>query len=277
MWTRQEFEQAAQRIGEDFVVDPDGGSINDRSLKVATDVGLNPEGIRTMVRLANVAAYEKIFEKKGEDGDPDRMVEFVVGDPEVVISQLHKRAEDAQSEKVAAAAYDQTVDYYSDIEYSQEREKVAAVATEEDAEPLLPSPLEVRGLFKRASNTLEEAGSQAAARWYLQLEKAANHVRATGSVPAEFGTLEKDAACALGEDCYPELHTLREMVFPHDSTTPVCGGVKLAEVISTYISSSKKEQLPIIELLKKAQAARQKKEAAFNGLEWIKNNVPKAK
>ena len=63
MWQRNNYEDAAQKIGKEFAENRGNNtvSINQLATKIARDNNLNPEGIRTMVRLANVAVFEEIF------------------------------------------------------------------------------------------------------------------------------------------------------------------------------------------------------------------------
>ena len=67
MWTRKQYEDAAQQIGNAHTASGGAQSINDLALKVAQDNGLNPEGIRTVVRLANVAVFENMFKSFGKE------------------------------------------------------------------------------------------------------------------------------------------------------------------------------------------------------------------
>jgi hypothetical protein len=82
-WSEAEFTTRAQEIARSHVTLKK--SLNDLSEKVARDENLNPDEIRTLVRLANVATFQEIFKGKT---DGDKMVEFDVGAPEEVIRRI---------------------------------------------------------------------------------------------------------------------------------------------------------------------------------------------
>ncbi len=276
MWTRKEFEAAGQRIGEDFVSSGCAGSINERSVKEAQAAGLNPEGIRTMVRLANVAAFEKFFEKGAAEKADDRMIEFAVGDAEMVISQLYSDTKVAQEQEKVAAGYDQTFDYYSDVEYTPDALEKSASAipgveltTPPDA---LPSRQEVVLLLKKAEDKMRDEQRQVQYRWHDSLEKAAKLLRvADGRVEAR-NAFEKNAASLLGEDIVPELRMVNALTSPKGAEVVLFGGEKLAAVLETHIASVSKDLHPIIELLKVANAARKDNHVKAAGLKWLEEN-----
>lgn len=276
MWTRKDYENAAQKIGEDFVMSGCEGSINDRALKVAEDAALNPEGIRTMVRLANVAAFEKFFEKGAAEKAPDRMIDFAIGDPEVVISQLHTNAKEAQQQEKQATSYDQVVDYFSDVPKDRAplEKNASAIPGVELTTPQekLPTKAEVLFLFKRAEDRMREEQGRAQMRWFDCLEKAANILRTTDSRISARTAFEKNAASMLGEDILPELRMIQKLTSPKDAEINLFGGEKTATVLERHIASISKDQEPIISLLKEANSARKVSKAKENGLEWIANN-----
>lgn len=272
MWTRKEFEAAAQKIGEDFVASQGAESINDLSVKVAQAGGLSPEGIRTVVRLANVAAFEQTFEKSSQAGDPDRMIEFAVGDPEVVISELHSITKESQVLAKATEGYCRTNDYFGDVEYPKiPLEKSASYITPV-VEEKLPSKAEVNLLFKRAEDKMKEEQHRAQHRWENSISKAASILVALDSRISARTTFEKNAASLLGDDIVPELRMLQTYTSPKGSDIVLFGGEKVATVIDTHIASDLKAQQPIINLLKTANAARKESHLKASGLKWLEAN-----
>lgn len=128
MWTRAEFDNAATQIGKDFAASEGQMRINDLATKVATENNLNPEGIQTLVRLANVVAFQELFTKRA--GSEDRMIEFEVGDPDLVISNIYsetKQAAVAQQKFASVSSYDRAMDYYGPMSV-----KTAEDESEED-------------------------------------------------------------------------------------------------------------------------------------------------
>jgi len=269
MWTRREYEDAAQKIGETFVSLKGEKSINDLSMKVAQDNGLNPEGIRTVVRLANVAAFEKAFEKRAKNGEEDRMVEFVVGDPEVVISQLHSSVKEAQTNKEVEATYNRTADYFADVTYEKTPlEKVASAVVEAPKQPTVSSA-EIRLLFKKAEDKMKQDLHRAQLRWESNLCKAASILVATDSRITARTDLEKTAVSLYGEDIVPELKMLQTITSPKGSEVQLCGGEKIGAIINTYIAKESKDQQPILTLLKEANIARKDSHVKEAGLKWL--------
>jgi hypothetical protein len=277
MWTRKDYEDAAQKIGNDFVAGGGAESINDLSLKVAQAATLNPDGIRTMVRLANVSAFEKYFEKGAQAQAPDRMIEFAVGDPEIVISQLYNNAKVAHEQVKVAGEYNRSLDYYGDLKYEKPpMEKTASavpgyqVTTPEEK---LPSKMEIRLLFKRAEDQMRAEQDQAQVRWFTNLEKVAKLLISKDSRVESRTVFEKNAASLLGEDVVPELHMVNSLTSHKQEKTPLFGGEKVATVLDTHISSFSKDQQPIIDLLKEACAARKVSNVKKTGLDWLANNL----
>ncbi len=278
MWTRKEFENAAQKIGEEFVAQGGATPINDLAVKVAQEGGLNPEGIRTVVRLANVTAFEQTFEKRSQSGAEDRMIEFSVGDPEVVISQLHSEVKEAQLHSEVESKYSQANDYYGDINYKKEPlEKTAAAIPGvelQETEAIHPSSAEISALFKRAEDKMQQEQGMAAHLWESSLKKAASLLVATDSRISARDAFEKNAVSTLGADIYPELNMLHKYTSPKGSVSTPLSGVKVAEVLRTHIASDLKTQQPILELLKVAREAREELNVKSQGLQWITENRP---
>jgi len=279
MWTRTDFENAANKIGKDFVAGNGETSINDLSTKVAQEGKLTPDGIRTVVRLANVAAFENLFSKAASDGDKDRMLEFEVGDPEVVINKLHKNAQTTHEVKVPDT-YDKSADFYSDLPKDAELlEKTASAIPgvelpEETSVPV--SKAEVRLQFKRADDRMREQAQQAKAFWTDKMEKAAQCLRSLDSRIAARTLFEKHAVAMLGGEVLPELFMVRSLTSPgNPSPAAVCGGEKIATVLKTHVAMPQEEHIPIIAMIKDAHDARNFYNKCNAGRKWIADNMDK--
>jgi hypothetical protein len=113
MWTRKEYESAAEDIAQKYAETKGVSSVNKLAEDMARTAALNPDGIRTMVRLANVSVFEKLFaEKTGED----RMIEYEPGDAEVVINSIFTAEKTAcEGHFIQETPYDRFQDYHGDL------------------------------------------------------------------------------------------------------------------------------------------------------------------
>lgn len=272
MWQRSSYEEAAQKIGKDFAENRGNNtvSINQLATKVARDNNLNPEGIRTMVRLANVAVFEEIFHKQA--GATDRMFEFEVGDPEVVINTLFQETKTAM-DKVAAvpAGYDFGSDYYGDL--SDPIQKIAEAPYEEPVTYI--SPLVVKQRFIQAQEKLAMEKQEHEFEWIEALEKAAKLLMVAAPPAAACVTLEKDAVSILGEEILPELSVLKEIT--GRCKQALLGGEKIAEVVDRHAANPTAEGRGIIQMLKTASEARKQLTICKSGLEWLEKNQVQVK
>lgn len=271
MWQRNNYEDAAQKIGKEFAENRGNNtvSINQLATKVARDNNLNPEGIRTMVRLANVAVFEEIFHKHASG---DKMFEFEVGDPEVVISTLYQETKSAM-DKVAAAPcdYDFGADYYGDLEAPVQ--KVAEAPAEEPVANI--SPLVVKQRMEQAHEKLAMEKKEHEFEWLEALEKAAKlFMVASAPIPACV-TFEKDAVSILGCDIVPELTVLKEMT--GRCKQALLGGEEVTKVAEQHVANPTTETRSIIQMLKTAQDARMQMVVCKQGLEWLAANLPRVK
>ncbi len=252
MWDKTQFEKVAKDIAEEFVSDTCAESINDLSVKVAASNNLNPEQIRTMVRLANVATFQTIFNKDAAD----KMVEFDPGDAEVVIHKLYKEASSKHGGVEKTAAYDKSTDYYTDVaELSPPMEKEALQSEEAptagEFERVNPRELELK--IKKATDEIKLYRYGAEVNWRSVMEKAAHVYRLTYGPEAgeELPGFEKEAVALLGDDIDFELKILGGLV----------GGTPNREIIKTasipnYVVVSSGTTRKITELLKEARQYR---------------------
>lgn len=278
MWTRKQHEDAAQKIGETFVASGGAQSINSLATKVAQDSRLNPDSIRTMVRLANVVAFESLFNKRADAKHEDRMIDFEVGDPEVVISNLQGAVKEAYA-RMLPSAYDKTLDYFGSVENPKEPlEKNANAIPEFEPQSVgveMPvSRLEVRHLFKRAEDRMRQNKLQAQYAWYGQMEKVAQTLRVLdGRVPSRT-EFEKTALGTLGDAIIPELKMIRTMTGSKDVEDDFFASEKVASFLGTHVAIPIKEHRPILDMLKTACETRKDIHRYEHGLQWIKTNMP---
>jgi hypothetical protein len=268
MWTRKDYEKNAAEIASSFVDSKGAQTINKLATDVARDNNLNPDGIRTLVRLANVDAFTGYFAKAAGD---DRIVEFETGDPEIVIQSLHNEAE----EKIASASpigeYDRYVDYWVDppkpVEF--EEEKVASV---EETPEVVPSKEEVRFLLKRAEDEYDMCVRRTEIEWEDLLQKSAQSSRTLGST-AEGDLLEKNALAVKGATILPELQMLARMTGREYTLT----SEKTASILDTHLAVPRATHRPIIEMLEKASAVRAKRSECKKCLEYVRTKIAELK
>ena len=273
MWDRPKFEKIADTIAEEYLNKDRTISINDLSSKIASENSLNPEQIRTMVRLANVATFQRVFQKKGSNNDD--MVEFEPGDPEIVIQKLYNDVKTAS--EVSEIARDEVTrlqDLYGDLyPKKQVMEKVAHVVPE-----VTVDVNELKLLLKRADNQLTIDAHRAEFRWQDAMEKAANIYR----IHYGFGmcdklpTFEKDALVVLGEDIEPELQYFNTCMCGNSADKPLYNGEKIAYILDRHTVIPNKAMNEMFTFLKQAREARHALKECTASREEIKNQTERA-
>lgn len=285
-WTRNDFEKAALEIGKQFVSSGGKTSINDLSTKVASDNKLNIEGIRTVVRLANVSAFEQLFAKSAADKASDRMLEFEVGDPEIVVNRLHKDAQEKHEVKTAST-YNRTLDLYGDVVRDREPlEKTASAvpgytsSTAQEQKPVSRQAVQLQ--FKLASDRIREQGLQAKVRWSNTMENAIQSVRVCADTPAKIATFEKNAVALFGEDVIPELYAINTAIYSKRpgygvaTLTQYAGQEKVASIADGHIATVRKFDM-LMQLVKEASDARKQYQLCKKSEQWVSDNMPKVK
>jgi hypothetical protein len=252
MWSLQQFEKTAKDIAVNFVMNSDTTSVNQLATKLAENSSLNPDQIRTMVRLANVAVFQQLFEKKA---DGDKMIEFEPGDAEVVINNLHKKAEgtlDLATQKTAN--YFQAQDYYGD--FVEEVTKEAEAPAAEEIDILKINPYELGFNLKEATDCLQLEKYEAEFVWKDRLEKAASMLKKThgSAIQDVFPSFEKDAIALVGVNIAPELTVLKGLI-GGDLETGALTNEKIASISETHIAIDNRHN-GICELLKVACESR---------------------
>ncbi len=269
MWTRKDYEREAANVAKEFVATKGERSINKIAADIARANNLNPEGIRTLVRLANVDAFNEEFPKMSGD---DRILEFSTGDPEEVIVDLQNEAETkvASDQRVASGspAYDRAVDYEIDpVPQLAPMEKAAEAGPEE---PLLPRH-EALLLLKRASDEFGMKVRQGEMAWVDLMEKCAQSTRTLG--PARMAdALEKDAIAITGTSIVPELHMLAKMTGREFSLSTE----KVATILDKHLAVPSSSHRPIIDMLEKASVVRSKRNEDKKCLEFVREKLSAA-
>jgi hypothetical protein len=310
MWMKKDFDDAAQKISSDYMAAGGTVTINDLVTKVAEDAQLSPDGIRTIVGLANVAVFEHRFAKSAEEQAEDRMdaSEFEVGDADIIINRVYQNAKEAHFKAHTTVTYNQQVDLFGDISMSSEK-TAGDDSEDEDSEELVGLPdtgtskkkdkekdskghysgedeekkeasyskAEIRLLFKRAEDRMKERAVRAQVRWENLTKEAASRLIAQDSRVIARVSFEKNAAAMLGEDVLPELTHIFKLTSKVDTPLNLFGGEKVASVMSTHIVYNNREQLPIIELTKEAMQVRKEFVKNINGLKWLKENKDRVK
>jgi hypothetical protein len=253
MLTKSDFEKAAEKIASEFVASEGGTTLNQLAKKVAAENNLNPDQIRTMVRLANVSTFSKLFTTKTGS---DRNVKFEVGDPENVIDSLY---DDTKSLTVAGekvAAYNRNLDYFGDLYPVVSIEKVAHESKKDVpvSKPRYSKPALAMQL-KRASDRFRLDAFQEEHRWKMNLETAASiYKKAHGLKTAEdFSAFEKDMISA-DADVSPEVQAVKSMVLREKVAG--YGDDVLSQIVDRHVSNPSKDDAMILQHLKTASLAR---------------------
>lgn len=270
MWMRDDYEKAASIIAKEFAAGNGAVTINQLATKTAAEAGLNPDGIRTLVRLANVNAFNELFAKQA--GKEDRMFEFETGDPELVISSLHadaKVAHDTNS-PVALDNYDMLSDYFggfstktaedmSNLEEDEEDEdeETDEKACDEECKSAVLNKSEVTMLYNRAKDKVSEEKKASEIRWGLALEKAACVLREVAGRDVRFNktAFYRDLVAASNGECLDDVKGLHAFL-TREEDADVLGGMKVAEVIDTVSPNLKGQTTEILGYLEEAREAR---------------------
>lgn len=82
-YTRHDFDNMSFSIADDF--SSGNTDLNSAVLKVAADKSMNPEQVKRLAEAVNTTVFLKLFKDKPSQ---DKMVEFDVADPQVVLDKL---------------------------------------------------------------------------------------------------------------------------------------------------------------------------------------------
>lgn len=265
-WNEAEYVERAGRIAHDHAVSKK--SLNDLSEKVARDENLQPDEIRTLVRLANVATFQELFKRK-DDGD--KMIEFEAGDPEAVIHRIVDSANQApqtaniHNDKLASAwdVPDQMME--TRLGHKFDAPVQEKVASDEVVERPMRRDLAVLAMRKLAEEFAVERVS-AGQRWEAALDKLAAEFRKAPGYGPEYAAFEKDAFADHGTDVIPELTCLRASL---KLAALMVDTSKVASLQERHVT----EDTQPLRLLKQALAIRDDYEKFTAGLAWIEKNA----
>jgi hypothetical protein len=266
-WNETEFVQRAGRLAHDHVVLKT--PLNELAEKVARDENLQPDEIRTLVRLANVATFQELFKRK-DDGDKN--IEFVTGDPEHVIQHMtdavNNPPETANVNNTKTASEWQVPDQMAAkrLGHAFDPAPTVKVAADETEPPPMRRDLALLYLRKIA-NEFELERISTGTRWEEALTKIAREFRKAPGYGQVFSEFERDALTMHGADAQPELVGIRETL---KLSTDIPALTKVAQLQATHIVAD----TPQLRLLKEAIDLRAQFEKFEAGLNWIKNHAP---
>jgi len=271
MMIRKEYETAAEEIALKYAESKGAVSVNKLAEDMSRTSSLNPDGIRTMVRLANVSVFEKLFSAKtGED----RMIEYEPGDAEVVINSIFASEKQACVDYLTKEAdYDRFQDYHGDFN------PMTKTANSEEhftgkPEDRKPTRKEAKFVINQAREKLAEEKVQVEHRWISAMEKLAENAKIYASNPAARIRFEKLAVSALGEQVIPELRALnRSRGLGVDA--PLFGGEKLADVLDRYTGSPSTEDRYMLDFISGAKHARVEIKNLTHGIDVLDGKLAK--
>lgn len=272
-WNEKQYLQHAQNIARDHAAS--GVSLTSLSEKIARDNGLNPDEIRTLVRLSNVAAFQELFQKKASEGDSDRMVEFERGDPEAVIRRLVDQASvsaEPASLEHKYAAYE-APDMMTEKRLGRAFDAPSTEKTASEDLPIRPaSPEQVILSLRKVAEEMDVERRRLEMVWSDRLSKIASAFkRAPGYGKLSGEELEKAAYATLGEESTLELKALQDVYGVKEDLQ------QYREAVAHYQDHHLPDSKPEYELLKEAVEARKQYQKLEEGLAWIASNTPKVK
>lgn len=271
MWTRKEYESAAEDIAQKYAESKGALSINKLAEDMSRTATLNPDGIRTMVRLANVSVFEKLFaEKTGED----RMIEYEPGDAEVVINSIFAAEKTACAEYLTKdTAYDRFQDYYGDLDSQVKTANSEEHFVGKTAEKKITRQ-EAKFVLGKAREKLAEEKLQLEHRWVSYMEKLSENAKLFAVTSEKRARLEKLAVSAFGEQVIPELRALNRARGLGVSAT-LFGGEKLADVLDRFSTNPSSDDRFMLEFIDGAKHARVEIKNLTHGIDVLDGKLAK--
>ena len=221
-WDNKKFEAEATELATKFL----GGkeSLRDLNVKFAKANNLNEEQIRRLSRAVNIKTFEQKFASLKDK--KDRVVDFEVLDPELVIEDLFKTS--TLAEKKAEAAYPDLPNQLRS-ERGWTATKTASVDVEKEMANALPKdpPIESQlNHWQKVSEHLSVKVAAAELHWETAMGTLQQHSKRLYWNRDEF---EKDAIALYGEDALFELNVLRNSAKLPALTVSNSDAQKLAE------------------------------------------------
>lgn len=230
-YSRHDFDSMSYSIADSF---QSGTSLNSAVLKMAADKSMNPEQVKRLTEAVNTTVFLKMFKDKPSE---DKMVEFEVADPTVILDKLlgsgseHKSTlggglsiilkGDAGEDSVGddsddSMFFDDIADEVKSAGYT--RDKVASFE-----ETTHPQPVHTVTFEKRSSdlNLLNNKHRRLQAEEALLTKQAAHNFAASdlatdiassfrGIYNAEkYAGFELDCIAQFGNSCIPALQMVR--------------------------------------------------------------------
>lgn len=265
-WTEDDYVKRAAVIAQQSAVSKK--PLNDICEKAAQDDSLNPEEIRTLVRLSNVAMFQHMFKEKDMQKHADRHVEFDVGDPEIVIMRLHQAA--AAQTQSASITNDKLAGEVPDMMAAKRRgfeldNGTVKVASDHEVKPARTDMVVLT--MRKLGAEFESRRLQASFRWEQKIAALYDTFHKAPGYGPDFGAFEKDAYAEFGENASLELESLRTDLRFAGRDLPITERAKLAE---HHVSN----ETPMLSLLKEALDARADYTSCEEASAWVKANMP---
>lgn len=265
-WSEDEYVKRAAVIAQQSAVSKK--PLNDVCEKVARDESLNPEEIRTVVRLSNVAMFQHLFKEKDMQKHADRHVEFDVADPEIVIMRLHQAA--AAGPQSASVENDKLAFEVPDMMAAKRRgfeldNGTVKVASDHEVKPARTDMVVLT--MRKLASEFESRRMQASFRWEQKIAALYDAFHKAPGYGPDFGAFEKDAYAEFGDNASLELESLRKDLRFAGRELPAEERAKLAE---HHVS----DETPALSLLKEALDARADYLSCEEAGAWVKTNMP---
>jgi hypothetical protein len=253
MRTAEHYNTIAEQLGNAYITEGCIPNLNDRVYAKAAEFGYNQEEIRTVMRMANTVAFESAFAKKAASGDADRMVDFEVGNPEIVIQRLFKEAEQ-KSEPLNSSAYNQITDLFSDIPKQTEDIKVASDTSPVTEPTVTYNAQALPLLLKSACDKLSDHCKLAEVSWAELIEDAIQTAKVNLNTYDKLASFETNALASLGETITPELIAIRRgLGCNHEDLS----ATKVANILNSIVGNDTKLDLSLLSLVKQASKHRE--------------------
>lgn len=249
---REDYEKIAREVVAQYV--SGATPLTDGIAKISESMGLNPDQIRALVRVANTVAHLDLFDRTGNG---DKIVEFTPADPKDVLERVYRvEGESCSSEP------SNLCDVLGELPDMHKRPAPAASPAPALAPeaPSVPQQITIIKIRKVASE-LHRRGLTAALAYEEGIDKlAATFARLYGP---DFYEFEKDAVDVHGSAAISVLADLRKLLRLPGIKTAVFG--KLSRVVDTQTP----EMLKFAELLTLVEEAK----ACSAGEEYINRRL----
>lgn len=253
-WDNNAFTKEASNIVQIWSAgkEHNGASLTELVKQAAEKNALNPEQINRLAATTNIRAFDAEFKKLGQQGAPDRVVDFDVADAKSVIASLYKKAcvEKTASAKDYAVLPDEMSSLRPAPDPFGDDSKFQTKMAAERLDQYLGAekPLSSRWIdYQKTVETLRMKTAGAEIRWnatYAELQKE------TRRLDWKQNDFEKNALALHGGSVLPEINALRK----EQGLTPISVSTEKLAALSDRLVG---EDTPHVSLLKKAADARE--------------------